>query len=205
MSVSGQGNDDHSTLRDILVGVNELREKRGDTPPEKIPLIDPTANVTALVLAVEKRLDDARASDAKHNADIRALEQHCATEVSELREKLAEAQLQRIDALALAEKTRIDAKISQGEQSVALTAERTTAQAAALATAVSASAEALRLAAAQQNDVTTKAIRILEQNQYQSGGRDVQRVDSRASVTAIVPWVVAGGAVLAFMLSHYKP
>jgi 23S rRNA pseudoU1915 N3-methylase RlmH len=185
-------------MQDILDRVKLIQEANGGGKAPAIPLIDPTANVTALVLSVEKRLDDARSSDAAHNAEIRRLEQHCATEVSELREKLAEAQLQRIDALALAEKTRIDAKISQGEQNVALTAERTTAQAAALATAVSASAEALRLAAQQQNDVTTKAIRILEQNQYQSGGRDEQRTQGRATAGQTLYIVFgAGGFIIA--------
>jgi hypothetical protein len=191
---------------EILQRVKAIQDALGDSGrPPVIPLIDPTANVTALVLAEAKRQDQLREINDKHNVEIRSIEQHCATELDALREKLADAQLQRIDALALAEKTRIDAKISQGEQNVALTAERTTAQAAALATAMTASAEALRLSSAQQNDVTTKAIRILEQNQYQSGGRDVQRQETRLSTSALLPWIVAVGGVIAYLASHYKP
>jgi hypothetical protein len=180
-----------SVLQDILTRVKEMQGNKG-------PLtIDPTANVTALVLAEAKRQDELRSMESNHNAEIRRIKEGCATELDELREKLADARLQRIDALALAEKTRIDAKISQGEQNVALTAERTTAQAAALATAVSASAEALRLAAAQQNDVTTKAIRILEQNQYQSGGRDEQRTEGRVTTGQTVSYIFgAAGLIL---------
>lgn len=133
--------------------------------------IDPTKNVTDLVKAEAKRLDDMRTAET-----IRVNESIAAAKAErELRaeydEKLRQAEAKRIDAIR-----------SVDVNAVSVASQRTADQASVLATQVSQSAEALRalvaatattVASSQQQLANTLTARItaLEQAQYEGKGK----------------------------------
>lgn len=162
---------------------------------------DPTANVLSLVEAAIRRQDDLRAAqdqrtddlrlaEAQRVDDLRRLERYFNERFDASNERLRLAESNRIDAQALAESRRIDALLAAATQNVALASEKQAAQAATLAAQVTSSAEALRAAVAATAAQTTAAIATLresldkrlsdvEQRQYQSGGREIQRSEGR--------------------------
>lgn len=139
------------------------------------PVIDPTENVTALVIAAERRLDDLRSEVTDHTRDIMALR-------SQYEEKLRIAESDRIDAIRAVD----------------------VGAAAILANQVSASAEALR-AQVEATRVTTaqslaaalepiqKDIADLRRVQYEQQGqksavieKQSSTVDSRTIIVGIL-------------------
>lgn len=184
------------------------------THPPQIPLIDPTANVLALVAAETRRQDDLRNADSRRTDEVRKIEVRCGVETAELREKLAAAESRRIDALTLAESRRVDAVLSEQKNNVALAstraeltatalAERVDTSAKALATSVTASAEALRLQVQATTDLITtqigtlridtdKRITSLEHNQYQGIGVGIQRAEGRQ----VNQWIIGLAVVI---------
>jgi hypothetical protein len=145
--------------------------KNGNRPPT-IPLIDPTANVLSLVKASIDRQDDLRHAELKRQDDLR--------EQAEAYER----------QLAVAESRRLDAVIASQKSDVAIASEKAAAQATTLAAVVAQSAEALRTqvantaittsdAIATLRDTQDKRLSLLEQNQWQGGGRDLQRTETK--------------------------
>jgi hypothetical protein len=169
---------------------------RSQKAPEPIPLIDPTANVLKLVEQAMLRQDDLRRAESSRINDLMELQDKCTHEISDVRlkaqEALASAESRRIDALSIAESRRIDALFAASASAVALDrtrtemtasalAERVDTSAKALAASVIASAEALSKQVATQSQVFDQRLTRLEQQGYETGGRDVQRVESRAA------------------------
>ena len=127
------------------------------------PVIDPTENVTALVIAAERRLDDLRSEVTDHTRDIMALR-------SQYEEKLRIAESDRIDAIRAVD----------------------VGAAAILANQVSASAEALR-AQVEATRVTTaqslaaalepiqKDIADLRRVQYEQQGAKVGSIEQHST------------------------
>lgn len=209
--------DDTSRATGVNAKVDEiLGIVRGQNKPEPIPLIDPTANVLALVAAAMSRQDDLRNAESKRITDILELQDKCAHEVLAITNKaqqdLAMAESNRINALTLAESRRIDALLAAAQSAVALAstraeltasalAERVDTSAKALAASVVASAEALGKQVAAQSSVFDTRIKTLEEARYQSSGRDVQRLESRASVQWNVGTAIATTSSLMALLS----
>lgn len=140
------------------------------------PPIDPTFNVIQLVEAAVERINDLRATDDKWTERVRSLE-------AELR--LAESR--RIDAVNLAEARRLDSRLSQQETAVSVASKEAVATAEALRAAATTTAEALRATVAATTATTNAAIKVLEEKQYLSGGRDMQRTEGRQANQ----WVIA--------------
>lgn len=174
-----------------------------DTPKDTRPgigvdahggaVIDPTANVGALVEAVSKRQDDLRVASEK----LMAAQITHVMETEELRSsyniKLTEAEARRIDEvtnlraeyaerLASAEKQRIDAIRAVDVNAVAVASQRASDQATVLASQVTSTAEALRalvattaatVATSLQQLSTSLSTRLttLEQAGYQAQGK----------------------------------
>jgi hypothetical protein len=139
------------------------------------PVVDPTANVIALVAANDRRQDDLREITAKHLKEIVSLR---AAYDAELRG----AESNRIDAIRL---------VDTGN--VTRAAEVSAAQATALATSQIQSAEALRVQVeatriTTQDALTTAlqpiqaAIESLRQTQFQQQGEKAAGVESRGDV-----------------------
>lgn len=129
------------------------------------PPIDPSENVLKLVEEAVKRLNDLRTTDDKWAERVRALE-----------DKLREAETQRMDA-----------RLNQQETAVTVASREALATAEVLRAAVVSTAEALRATVAETTKTTNAAIKVLEEKQYQAGGRDLQRTEGRQTSQ----WVVA--------------
>jgi hypothetical protein len=149
-------------------------------------VIDPTANVIALVNAEKEHNDKLRTNDEKWSALLHQTEKDCDKEKAELREKLAAAESRRIDANAIAEQRRVDALLQAGANAVALASTRAELTASALAERVDTSAKTLAAQQATQNDATATTInhlrteigdrlKTLEEARAQIGGRDEAR------------------------------
>jgi hypothetical protein len=200
-------------FREIIARLDALKEAGREAPPEKIPLIDPTANVLSLVKAAMERQDDLRNSERMRTDDLRNQQVRYDTAIQVLidRERglqfqslkdLASAESKRIDAIALAESRRIDALLAAATQAVALASEKAAAQAATLATQVATSAEALRAQVAataastgtlitQLRESLEKRLTSVEQNQYQQGGATAQRTEGRDRTQWSIGLVIA--------------
>jgi hypothetical protein len=146
--------------------------------PPVIPLIDPTANVIALTTEKERRQDDLRNTDRMWRDRLDA-------QTEKWRDKL-DAERQRADANASkAEAGRLDALLLANTNNVAL-------------------------ALAKQEAVTQEQARrlaVLEQNQYQAGGVNIQRTEQRGQSNVdrslIVSIVLAAGAIAAAVIYHH--
>lgn len=134
-------------------------------------VIDPTANVLALVEAQAKSAEALRAADIRFNE----MQHAYLKDIGDLRARHAEA-------LTIAESKRIDAIRAVDVGAVATAAERAGQQATVLANQVGTSAETLRTlvastattmanAAAQFQTQVTERLALLERSQYKGEGR----------------------------------
>jgi len=167
--------DPNEAYAEILRQLREIRSGTSEGRPAPISLIDPTANVKSLVDLESKHASDIRVNDKEwaerlRVADIRwadrlrATEDKCKGEESELREKLVIESRKAVDSTAIAEARRIDAMLTEIKGAVALAAKEAAATAATLANTFA-------------TTMTTANDRMarMEQQQYQTGGRDLQR------------------------------
>ena len=190
-----------AAYQEILSRLEKIQN--GGARPAPIPLIDPTANVLKLVEKAVERMDDLRAADDKWSERLRHTEERWATEIGQLREKLAIAESTRIDAVNMAESRRIDALFAEMKAAVALASEKAAASAAQLAVAVAAQTTATALENMRSN-FDTRVTRV-EQQQYQTGGRDIQRVEARGETnvqrnqTLVIVGMLVGWAITIFL------
>ncbi len=175
-----------SVLEELLVYL-----KRDNGQKDKIPLIDPTANVKDALAAAVTRLDDIRSVDSSHVKEIREIQEKHQIELTALRNELLTKESQRLDAVNSAERSRVDSQFLNTANALALANEKQSTAATALAQSVITSAEVLRAAAAAQTATFTAAIRTLEQNQFQNTGRDVQRTENRTQSNWTIERVLA--------------
>ena len=181
------------------------RGNRDDKAPEKIPLIDPTANVLSLVSAAMERQDDLRENDNKWSDKIRIVEESNKREVGNLRMKLAEAESKRLDSSNLAESRRLDAVLAEQKSAVALASEKTAAQAATLAAQLTATATTTATLITTLGESLGKRISVLEQNQYQGVGVSFQRGEGRKENQWVIGLaVIIGIAVIEVMAKFWK-
>lgn len=138
-------------------------------------VVDPTANVIALVRAESKRLDDLVAASTRRQDDLRTMESKHQTEKDDLRSHFYES-------LRAAETARIDAIRAVDVGAVAAAANVSATQATTLANTVASSAEALRnqvasaaqaqsVALAAALDPIQKDIADLRRAQYEAQGQ----------------------------------
>jgi hypothetical protein len=226
---------DHSKaadFREILSRLEDIRKAANDVgkynktrdDPEPIPLIDPTANVLALVGHAMQRQDGLREAESRRLDELRLKQAECDKEIevvrSQAQKDLSQAESKRIDASNLAESRRIDAVLTEMKAAVSLASEKAAAQAATLAQQVVASADALRVQVASTAVSTESLIRQtreslegrlskVEQNQYQQGGASQQRSEgqlrsqwSTSLIVSIVFGVVSGGATLLLLIAR---
>jgi cobalamin biosynthesis Mg chelatase CobN len=154
-----------------------------------IPVIDPTANVLALVSAAIKRQDDLREQESRHVREVLKVR---AAYDKELR--LAESA--RLDAIRA-----VDASAVQRASDVAGTAASTlasqvTAAAVTLRGQVDAAATAAAAALVTALEPITKSIEDLRRTQYQGVGEKVAQTETRGSNQWIITTVVAIVAII---------
>ena len=149
--------------QEVLARLKALQSDNHEKPPDKIPLIDPTANVLALVSAETKRQDDLKMAESKRVDDLRHLTEKFQDKISDiLRKSDAEAKA--------AEAGRIDALLVANKNDVALALSKQQAQA----------------------EAQDKRIAILEQNQYTGVGRQGQATESRQRSEWITGLIIGG-------------
>lgn len=145
-------------------------------------MVDPTANVMALVAAAVERIDDVLAGYVKRQDDLR--EGAIRLFESEMRRlsEVADLRADHARELMIAESKRIDAIRAVDVNAVAVASERQAAAATALATQVSQAAEAMRVSVAaaattsatslqQLSTTLTERLAKLEQSQYEGKGK----------------------------------
>ena len=134
---------------------------------------DPTKNVSDQLDAAVKRQDDLRKNDRMWRDRLDA-------QTEKWRDKF-DTERARADNLArAAEAGRLDALLGANTSNVALALGKQEAQ-------------------AQAQD---RRIAVLEQNQYQSGGRDIQRTEGRQSNQWVIGIIVAAAAIAGTFLAN---
>lgn len=172
----GAASDDGS-LRDILIRLTTLAEQ-GPAQP-----VDPTANVTQLVKAANRRQDDLRLASERRRNDLDRQEHSHRKELRKVEQRYSNAE-------RVAEARRLDAIIAGQTAAAALDRISTQATASALAERVETSAKTLAASVqasattlATGQDATTQAlikrIEPLEQFLYRQGGVKEQAGESR--------------------------
>jgi phage-related minor tail protein len=126
----------------------------------------------SLVAASNLRQDDLRQMASQYQEKIDALRDAHHRE-------LAAAESKRIDATMLAESRRVDAILSAQSSNVSLASEKSTAQATTLASQSSTLRDALE-----------SRIKVLEQNQYQSGGAKAQQSEGTKNIQWLTTLIV---------------
>jgi hypothetical protein len=160
-----------------------------DQLPKVPDKLDPTANVTTLVIAAVGRLDDLRRAESSRVNEIMILRDQHATE------------------LRLAESKRIDAIREVDVNAVSVANDRAIAQAAILANQVATSAETLRALVAttagaqaiQLSALTaqlTDRIALLEKSQYERKGTGTGMRDMYGWIFGIIMALVNVGGIL---------
>lgn len=143
-----------------------------------IPLIDPTANVLAKVGDAVARLDDLRNND-------RTWRDRLDSQTEKWRDKFDNLERSAAARALELEAGRLNALLAANTSNVALALEKQSAQA---------QAQDRRLAA-------------LEQNQYQSGGANIQRIEARGQTNVdrnlLISVVAIIGAIAAAVIYHH--
>ena len=130
--------------------------------------VDPTANVLEHVRGSVNRIDDiAKLREIFATEKQRMNERHD-DQMGRLREKLAESEKESAKNASKAESRRVDALLSAASAAVALASKENAVLTATLATQT----------ASLRGDMDNR-MRVVESQQYASGGRDVQRVEER--------------------------
>jgi hypothetical protein len=158
---SGEFDEIISRLRSIQQAQDSNGQDKNKNTPAPIPLIDPTANVLALLRAAATRQDDLRVAENKRIDDLR-------DQADKFNEKLATERLRADSESKRAEAGRIDALLVANTNNVALALEKQGAQA----------------------NAQDRRIAVLEQNQYQGVGAGTQRVESRQTSQWLIGLIV---------------
>jgi len=163
-----------------------------------MPVIDPTANVRALVEAGLRRQDDLREMDAKHVREVLSLR-------SEYDDKLRRAESNRIDAVRLVDVGAAGLAAQVSTQQAAALAQQTTVLSDTLRTQVATVAQAAQASLVGALAPMQKAIDDLRQAQYQQQGQAVQRTEGKGTSQWVVTTVVGAAAVvLSYFAAHLK-
>jgi hypothetical protein len=147
---------------------------------------DPTTNVFDLVTTESRHQSEMREAATKRQDDLREKQEHCDNEIATIRidaqKELGALESKMRDAQALAEQRRLDALLAANTSNVALALEKQGAQA---------QAQDRRIAA-------------LEQNQYQSGGKDLQRDQNRSQGNFTLSQMIYVGGIAVLALIDLK-
>jgi hypothetical protein len=180
-----------ATVGEILKVVQQQRDapgfsKKADPPP--IPLIDPTANVTAQLSGAIERINDLSAVNWKWSQRQRDSDYKWQKRVDDARDAAEER-------ARVAERGRIDA-LRAGDAAAIAAALQTAATAAlALQSQVTTSAQTLAAAAQLNKDTQDKAIAALQLVQASSGGtlqgREVQKSEGQDNSSRYLALAVA--------------
>lgn len=145
------------TLRELmnaLADALDLRPGRRNGEHENGKIIDPTANVTSLVLSEKDHANDIRNMETKWRDKTDALREHFNGIVDEQRKELRLAEQQAIDSRLLAEQRRVDAQRAEDRANILVASTKADLLAANLATGVDTLAKTL----ATTVDTTAKAL-----------------------------------------------
>jgi hypothetical protein len=148
---------------------------------------DPTTNVFELVAAESRHQSEMRVAADRRQDDLRTKQEYCDNEIATIRieaqKELGALESKMRDAQALAEQRRLDALLAANTSNVALALEKQGAQ-------------------AQAQD---RRIAVLEQNQYQSGGKDLQRTEQRTQGNFnLSQWISVGGILLIVAIDLHR-
>ena len=174
-----------------------------------LPVIDPTANVTATVEAAVTRMDDLLALHMKRQDDLRTAEHTRVLGLSELRAYyellLREAEAKRIDAIRAVDQGQITRAAEVASTQAGTLANQVAASAEAMRNQVAQTATAAQLALGTALEPIQKDIADLRRAQYEQQGRQGNIVEARDdkqwTTGAILSSIVAFIAFNAFLIS----
>lgn len=146
------------------------------------PVVDPTANVIAILEAAVKRQDDLRIAHERHTHEIRVLQRDHDTD-------LREAESKRIDAIRAVDVAAVNraAEVSAAQALTLATQVATSADTLRIQVATTATAFDAKLAAALEP--ISKDIADLRRVQYESVGQRTQVVEGRATSGAVYAFI----------------
>jgi hypothetical protein len=130
-------------------------------------VVDPTANVLALVEAANQRQDDLRAAESRRLDELRQQESSWTMKLLDLRSQHAED-------LRIAEAKRIDAIRAYDTNAVAVASQRSAEQATVLANQLTQSTEAMRALVARTDQALGTRLSTLELSMSQQQGRSAR-------------------------------
>lgn len=155
-------------------------------------VIDPTANVIALVEAAIRRLDDLRTNDAEHQREIAYLR-------AEYDDKLRDAESKRIDAIRAVDVGAVNRAAEVSATQATTLAAQVATSAETLRTQVAAAATATATALAAALEPLNIAIADLRRAQYEAQGQKTQVTENRSSNAAVLA-AVGLGITLTFLI-----
>lgn len=165
------------------------------TDASNTPVVDPTANVFALVNAEAKRQDELRTSESHHVRELMALRSTFDQERAENAKALREAEAKRIDAIRAVDVQAAQQQTAQAETRAAVLAKTVTDSAEALRTQVQQAQVAATANLATALEPVQRAIAELRQVQYEQAGSKASQVEARTDKqnnTGLILGVAAG-------------
>jgi hypothetical protein len=160
------------------------------------PVIDPTANVYALVEAAIQRQDDLRTAESKHVREMASLR-------AEYQEELRRAETERINAIRAVDVQAVQQASSVQETRATALAAQVAASAEAMRSQVAAAATAAATSLAAALEPVQKDIADLRRAQYEAQGKQTQVVETRAGIGSAQAVLAAIVGVIVLAVSIY--
>jgi hypothetical protein len=155
------------------------------------PVLDPTANVIAILAAAVQRQDDLRDAHERYSAKLAETRSH-------YEDRLREAEAKRIDAIRAVDVNAVSRAAEVSAQQAMTLANQVAVSAETLRNQVAAAASAQATALAAALEPINAAIADLRRVQYESVGQRTQVVEGRDSNKALY---ALGGFVISLMLA----
>lgn len=159
-----------------------------------VPVVDPTANVLALVEAAVHRLDDLRLQNLEHLEVVGELR-------AQYDERLREAESARIDAIRAVDAGAVSRAAEVSATQALTLAEQVRVSAETLRTQVAAAATAQSIALAAAIEPLQKDIADLRRAQYEAQGQRGQVLNARSATGAVIAAVGLGITLVTVIVS----
>jgi hypothetical protein len=169
------------------------------------PVIDPTANVIAILEAAVKRQDDLREAESRHVREIAGLR-------ADYNMELRQAEIARINAIRAVDVAAVQQAAEVSATQATTLAAQVATSAETLRTQVAAAATAATVSLAAALVPIQEAIADLRRAQYEAQGQKTQVIEGRASNSAVyaaiglgISLVLVLLAVVGFVLTRAAP
>jgi len=163
------------------------------------PAVDSTANVTAIVKAAVKRMDDLRRVEVRHFTEMLHQQKDFEKLRAEYEGQLRSAETARIDAIRAVDVGAVNRAAEVAATQASTLAAQVSVSAETLRTQVAAAASAATIALAAALEPVQKDIAELRKTQYEQAGQRLQVIEGRsaAGATTASRTLLIGGLSLA--------